>query len=215
VSGAVETPELLAKIAHALAPGRTPVIDVAPAEPAELEPEMIPDDPTALEPLSGPVHPFRFDDQDGGYTVRVVDRDGEPWWIAGDLCLAIGLNNVSQAVTRLEEDEKTIISIDTPGGAQGVLAVSEPGMYSLLLRSDKARAKRFKRWVTHDVLPQIRHTGRYEVAPAHPQLLGDYVSALEALIASEKQKLLAEQRTEVARRRSVRRSIGCRAGGRW
>lgn len=95
--------------------------------------------------------------------VRIVMRDGEPWFIASDICAALNHSNVSQVINRLYEDEKGIQTVDTLGGEQSTLIISESGLYSLILTSRKPEAKAFKRWVTHEVLPSIRRTGSYEV----------------------------------------------------
>lgn len=96
--------------------------------------------------------------------VRALSVDGEPWFVAKDVCDALGLNNSRKAVARLDDDEKGVTSSDTPGGEQRVQIVSEPGLYKLIMRSRKSEAKAFQRWVTHDVLPAIRRTGGYMVA---------------------------------------------------
>ena len=83
--------------------------------------------------------------------IRVIDRDGEPWFIAVDVCKALELGNSRQAIARLDDDEKGVISIDTPGGPQEMSVINEPGLYSLVLGSRKPEAKAFKRWVTHEV----------------------------------------------------------------
>lgn len=93
--------------------------------------------------------------------VRTVDIDGEPWFVVADVCRALELGNSRQAMTRLDEDEKGVISTDTPGGKQEVSIVNEPGLYSLVLGSRKPEAKAFKRWITHEVIPSIRKTGSY------------------------------------------------------
>ncbi|QGZ16867.1 anti-repressor Ant [Mycobacterium phage Phaded] len=93
--------------------------------------------------------------------VRVVSIDGEPWFVAADVCRALGIVNPSQAVARLDDDERAMSDIGLP---MSVNVVNEGGLYSLILRSDKPQAKAFKRWVTHEVLPTIRKTGGY-VAP--------------------------------------------------
>lgn len=104
-----------------------------------------------------------------GFEIRIVERnDGEFWWVASDVCRAIEIKNVSDSLDRLEDDEKGIASIDTLGGEQEMLCVSEPGLYSLFFTSRKAAAKRFKRWVLHEVLPSIRKTGRYESPRTEP-----------------------------------------------
>jgi prophage antirepressor-like protein len=96
--------------------------------------------------------------------VRVVDIDGEPWFVAADICTALELNNTSMAVAGLDDDERGVSSVDTRGGPQSATVISESGLYSLVLRSRKPEAKQFKRWITHDVLPAIRKTGSYGVA---------------------------------------------------
>ena len=106
-----------------------------------------------------------------GRQVRITtDEHGVAWFVAADVCAALGLGNSRQAITRLDEDERGVVSTDTPYGKQPMNAVNEPGLYSLVLSSRKPEAKRFKRWVTHEVLPAIRRTGRYAPQPA-PQRL--------------------------------------------
>jgi hypothetical protein len=110
--------------------------------------------------------PFTFPGT--GQGIRVVRIDGEPWWVAIDVCAVLDIGNSRQALARLDEDEKGVTTTDTPGGQQEVATVNEPGLYSLMLRSRKPQAKAFKRWITHEVIPAIRETGRYE-APAVPE----------------------------------------------
>lgn len=118
-------------------------------------------------------------------TVRVIDQNGEPWFVAKDVCAALDIGNSRQAITRLDEDEKGVILTDTLGGIQELSVVNEPGLYTLILGSRKPEAKAFKRWITHEVLPEIRRTGRYGPT-AQPlremrQLLQDAATRLEAL----------------------------------
>lgn len=101
-----------------------------------------------------------------GQSIRVIQRDGNPWWIAADVCAALGLANTSKALDALDADEKGITSSDTLGGAQQVCIVNEAGLYSLIFRSRKAIAQHFRRWVTHEVLPSIRKTGAYSTQPS-------------------------------------------------
>ncbi len=96
-----------------------------------------------------------------GDPVRTAQVDGQIWFLAMDVCRVLELGNVSQAVARLDADEKGIYTTDTPGGPQEMLHVNESGLYSLILTSRKPEAKEFKRWITHEVLPQIRQTGAY------------------------------------------------------
>lgn len=105
--------------------------------------------------------PFDFE----GNPVRVVTVDGEPWWVAADVCAVLEIRNSRDALSSLDDDERGVGIADTLGGPQQVATINEPGLYSLILRSRKPEAKRFKRWVTHEVLPQIRQTGGYTPAP--------------------------------------------------
>lgn len=101
-----------------------------------------------------------------GTAVRIVMIDGEPWWVAKDVCDVLGVQNTADTLRKiLDDDEKGVATVYTPGGDQQMAIVSEPGLYSLILRSRKPEAKAFKRWITHEVIPSIRRTGRY-VAPA-------------------------------------------------
>ena len=122
-----------------------------------------------------------------GNGVRIIVRDGEPWFVAADVCRILELGNSGQAISRLEEDEKsTIILNDGSPGNPNYAIVDEPGLYSLVLSSRKAEAKTFKRWVTHEVLPTIRKTGSYHQIPqTYPEAL-----RLAADLAEENHRLL-------------------------
>lgn len=96
--------------------------------------------------------------------VRTLTIDGEPWFVAADVCRALSIGNNRQALSYLDEDEKGVIISDTLGGKQKLNTVNEPGLYSLVLRSRKPEAKAFKRWITHEVIPAIRKTGAYAVS---------------------------------------------------
>jgi prophage antirepressor-like protein len=104
--------------------------------------------------------PFTYESQQ----FRVIqDEQGEPWWIAKDVCDVLELSNVAMAVKGLDDDEKGISKVYALGGEQELLTVNEPGLYTLIIRSNKQEAKLFKRWITHEVLPSIRKIGKYEV----------------------------------------------------
>lgn len=105
-----------------------------------------------------------FENSEFGKIRALRGEDGEPMFVAKDICTALGLGNSRQALSRLDEDEKGVISNDTPGGKQQMQAVNEAGLYVLVLGSKKPEAKAFKRWVTHEVLPAIRRDGGYMVA---------------------------------------------------
>ena len=110
------------------------------------------------------ITPFAFGDN----LIRIFkDRQGDPWWVAKDVCLALGIEFYRDALSKLDEDERGSVLVDTPGGPQEMSTINEPGLYSLIFRSRKPEAREFKRWVTHEVLPALRKTGSYSVtAPA-------------------------------------------------
>lgn len=93
--------------------------------------------------------------------VRTIQINGETWWIAKDVCDILELENVSLTVARLDPDESRTHTISTPGGNQSVLIINESGLYHLLFSSEKPEAKKFRKWVTSEVLPEIRKTGGY------------------------------------------------------
>lgn len=85
----------------------------------------------------------------------------EPLWIIKDLCNALGIEKYRDAASHLDEDERVSVFVDTPGGRQKMTAVTESGLYKVIMLSRKPEAKQFQRWVTHDVLPSIRKHGAY------------------------------------------------------
>lgn len=93
--------------------------------------------------------------------VRTMNIEGNPWFVAADVCRALEMSDVNMSIRRLDEDEKGTSSICTLGGTQKMSIVNEPGLYTLVLGSRKPQAKAFKRWITHEVIPQIRKTGGY------------------------------------------------------
>ena len=102
-----------------------------------------------------------FENPDFGQ-VRTVTKDGEPWFVAADVCRALEVDPT--ATRRLDDDEKNTLRL-TQGtsGNPNVTIVNEPGLYSLVLGSRKPEAKNFKRWITHEVIPSIRKTGSYSI----------------------------------------------------
>ena len=122
--------------------------------------------------------PFEFE----SHALRVnLDAAGQPWFVAADVCAALELPDTHKAIARLDDDEKGRNSIPTPGGQQDMSVVNESGLYNLVLGSRKPEAKRFKRWITHEVLPSIRKTGAYASATSVavlPSPTQDRVSSL-------------------------------------
>jgi hypothetical protein len=102
-------------------------------------------------------------------SVRIVMIDGNPWFVGKDVCEALSIANHNDALGRLDDDERRGVAITDPLGIeQTAVAINESGLYSLILTSRKPEAKKFKKWVTSEVLPAIRKTGRYEVEPPRP-----------------------------------------------
>ena len=120
--------------------------------------------------------------------VRVVEREAEPWFVAKDVCECLELTDVSKTISLLDDDEKGTNSIRTPGGEQQMLVVSEPGLYSLILRSRKPEAKAFKRWVTHDVIPSIRKRGLYATPHTVEAMLADPDTAIKLLTSLKEER---------------------------
>lgn len=111
--------------------------------------------------MSDDMQAFVFD----GEAIRFVGTAEAPEWVAADVCAVLGIEKVSNALADFEADEKGARTVGTLGGAQELLTVTEPGLYRLVFRSRKPDAIRFRRWVTHEVLPAIRRTGSYGASP--------------------------------------------------
>lgn len=131
--------------------------------------------------------------------VRMFNIDGNPWFAAKDVCNALGLRNSRKAIGMLDDDEKGVTSSYTPGGMQAVNVINESGLYTLILRCRDAVTPgtipyRFRKWVTGEVLPQIRQTGRYvreELTPADKaqKVVASFMPAiLEAMKSEGKQE---------------------------
>lgn len=140
--------------------------------------------------------------------IRSILINGQPWFVASDICSALSISNAAGAVQRLDDDEKGLHTIDTLGGHQEKTVINESGLYSLILTSRKKEAKIFKKWITSEVIPSIRNTGSYSSATAI-SLPNNFIEALELLIVKEKQlidqapmvevyKLLADRKGDVS-----------------
>ena len=106
-------------------------------------------------------------------TVRALAVDGEPWFVATDVAKILGYGDATHLTRRLDEDEKGLRSVETPGGIQRLSVISEAGLYSAVLGSKVPGARDFKRWVTHEVLPAIRRHGAYATAETAERLIAD------------------------------------------
>lgn len=159
---------------------------------------------------------FKFENQQ----VRFVGTAEHPWWVAADICTILEITNVSQKLQTLDEDERSMFNIGRQGEAW---CVNESGLYSLILTSRKPQAKKFKKWITSEVLPAIRKTGSYSITSNNPDskfaedlMLADYAARsaqnagvdkditeqikLESLMKAypEKQNLLKPQKEAIA-----------------
>lgn len=109
--------------------------------------------------------PFKYEQNE----IRVIqDKQGEPWWVAKDVCEVLGISTHRDAIQKLDDDERGSFKVDTLGGQQEMSIISESGLYTLILRSNKPEAKPFRKWVTSEVLPAIRKTGTYQAPNARP-----------------------------------------------
>lgn len=139
------------------------------------------------------------------HNIRVILKDGQPWWVAKDVCEVLEFANHNETLKRLDGDEKGVSSIDTPGGEQEMLIVNEPGLYCLILGSRKPEAKVFKRWITHEVIPSIRKHGAYltpekiEEALLNPDVIIDLATKLkeERVKRVQAEKQLEESKPKV------------------
>lgn len=125
--------------------------------------------------------------------VRTLNIDGEPWFVAADVCKALELDKT--ATRRLDEDEKGLRSTQTLGGNQETLVINEPGLYTLVLGSRKPEAKVFKRWITHDVIPSIRKNGGY--IAGQESMTAEELMAKALLVAK---KTIEEKEAELSRK---------------
>lgn len=127
--------------------------------------------------------------------IRTVTINNEPWFVGKDIATILGYSNTRKALAdHVDEEDKGITKCDTPGGVQDLTVINESGLYSLILSSKMPTAKRFKHWVTSEVLPAIRKTGGYQMKmPEGKELL--------ALAVLEAQKTIEEQNAQIERMR--------------
>lgn len=136
-----------------------------------------------------------FSSEDFG-EIRIIEKDRQPWFVASDICKALDIQNATQALYRLDDDERSMFNIGRQGEAN---IVNEYGLYNLILASRKPEAKKFKRWVTHEVLPSIRKNGGYianQESLTPEQIVANALIVAQNII-QEKDRLLAEQKPKV------------------
>lgn len=131
-----------------------------------------------------------FENPEFGH-IRGLKIEGEPWFVGKDIAAALGYSDTAQAIRKhIDDEDKGVVESTTPGGKQNITIINESGLYSLMLKSKLPGAKKFKRWVTSEVLPRIRKTGAYSMqgagrdAPAEDALFERLWAELE-----RKQKL--------------------------
>lgn len=144
---------------------------------------------------------FNYGDKD----IRIVVVDGNPQWVAKDVCDVLDLGNTSLAVngrpdrpgSGLDEDEKGVANVNTLGGLQEMIVVNESGLYSLIMTSRKPEAKVFKRWTTHEVLPSIRKHGAYATDATIDKILNDPEFGIQLLttLKEEREKRIKAEKT--------------------
>jgi prophage antirepressor-like protein len=129
--------------------------------------------------------------------VRCFVIEGEPWFLAKDVCECLGLSNTTVATSKLDEDEVTKLNL---GGQSGeVNLVNESGIYNLVLGSRKPEAKAFKRWITHDVIPSIRKRGVYATPEAVSEMSAEELMAKAIIAANETIERIKLERDEAIR----------------
>lgn len=142
-----------------------------------------------------------------GRAVRVELIEGEPWWVAKDVAVALGYaetsvaNNMSNLVAKVPAEWRGNKPFLTPGGTQEILCLSEQGLYSFLARSNMEAAVPFQKWIAGEVLPSIRKTGKYSVVPVDPTALGlpdfnDPFAAAEAWAKEGRGRVAAEEQAK-------------------
>ncbi|MEM9424772.1 MAG: Bro-N domain-containing protein, partial [Spirochaetota bacterium] len=134
--------------------------------------------------------------QFGPQEVRELEKDGEPWFVAKDVAEILGYSSTKDMTRLLDGDEKEGQILPTLGGNQEMTLINEAGLYSAILRSTKAEAKAFKRWVTHEVLPSIRRAGRYELERANGDLKDELLDVHRKLSLAQDQQDDLEERLE-------------------
>lgn len=140
-----------------------------------------------------------------GLNVRMFGTQFEPWFALVDVCQVLGLSNPSRVAQRLDDDEKGVTKSYTLGGLQEITIINEPGLYRVILRSNKAEAKLFQRWVAHEVLPSIRKYGFYDPnhirngSPGRPRL-SESAKAKKEIEKQAKRTEMVQQSYEVKKK---------------
>lgn len=138
--------------------------------------------------------------------LRTIEREDGVWWVLKDVCETLGIVKHTNVAARLDDDEKGACLMGTPSGEQNMIIINEPGLYNVILRSDKPEAKDFKRWVTHEVLPAIRNKGHYAMQAKTPAQL---IAMQAQLLVDMEQKVAEVQEQGKALEAKVENAIKC------
>ena len=138
--------------------------------------------------------------------VRTTVRNGEIWFVLKDVCDVLSIQNYRNVSAKLEDDEKDVHQMDTLGGRQKIIIVNESGLYKTIFRSDKPEAKKFMRWITHEVLPTIRKHGAYITSDKMEELMTDpdtWVKLIRTLQQERREKAMLQNQIEIDRPKIV------------
>ncbi|MEK4103134.1 phage antirepressor KilAC domain-containing protein [Paenibacillus sp. FSL R10-2791] len=128
-----------------------------------------------------------------GNEIRTVQKNGEPWWVLKDVCAVLELTDTNKVAERLDSDELTRAKLVSGGQTREMYIVSESGLYNVILRSEKPEAKKFKRWVTHEVLPTIRKHGAYITSSKLEEIMNDPDAWIKVLTALKNERTAKER----------------------
>lgn len=133
-----------------------------------------------------------FNNQEFGQ-IKIIDKNGEPWFVASDISKALDFRDAYSATRGLDDDEKLLHKLCVAGQTREIILINEPGLYSLIIKSRKPEAKKFKRWVTHEVLPSIRKTGQYDISQDSYMIEDPIQRAKKWIKEQEEKQVLIEQ----------------------
>lgn len=142
--------------------------------------------------MTNEITTLQFNNDQFGQLRAIQDENGEPWFVAKDVCDALSLGRQHDSTRYLDADEKGEGLVNTPSGKQTMVVINEPGFYKLIMKSRKPEAKAFQRWVTHEVLPSIRKKGGYIAAA--PDETPEQIMARAVLLA---QDTIARQKAQI------------------
>ena len=137
-----------------------------------------------------------FKNEDFG-EIRTTEINGEPWFVGKDVAARLGYSNTVDAISKhVDIEDRGLAKCDTLGGTQEMVIINESGLYSLVLSSKLESAKRFKRWITSEVIPQIRKTGSYHIPKTYAEALRALADETEKIEALKKQNQLMQPKAE-------------------